>query len=376
MTHDPLARVTKTLKDAVSDAGDVSVMPAGRDATIAKLSAALAARARSRRRNKVLGMLAVAAGVVVVAGASAAFVTHRGQQASAPTANDRELARVREPASAVTAMRDGHAEPLGAGARVGEGTELRTPPGGEVHLDFDTGTGVSIAGATRVRLVEQNKKKRFALEAGSFSAHVAKLSPEERFVVATSDAEIEVRGTQFRVSIAEADPACGGGTPTRLEVSEGVVVVRHAGEQVSVSAGQRWPVCAAKTAASEPVPTTTAARVAVAPPSPPLSTSVAATTTAATPAASVSRLQQQNDLFDEGMKAKREGRTGAALATFERLLSTYPQGPLAENATVERMRLLGLADRARARVAAQDYLARYPHGFARAEAEALAATDR
>ena len=80
-----------------------------------------------------------------------------------------------------------------------------------------------------MRLVEQSQRKRFSLEAGSLFAKVAKLTADERFVVATPDAEVEVRGTAFRVTIVPADRACEDGSPTRLEVTEGVVVVRHAG---------------------------------------------------------------------------------------------------------------------------------------------------
>ena len=100
---------------------------------------------------------------------------------------------------------------------------------------------MTIGGSSRVRLVEQSQRKRFSLESGSFFAKVAKLTADERFVVATPDAEVEVRGTAFRVTIVPGDPTCAGGSPTRLEVSEGVVVVRHSGTEVRVAAGERWP---------------------------------------------------------------------------------------------------------------------------------------
>src|SRR4029079_10605942 len=125
----------------------------------------------------------------------------------------------------------------------------------EAHLDFDSGTRVTLGSAGRVRLVEQSQSKRFALEAGSFFAKVARLAVDERFVVATPDAEVEVRGTAFRVTIVPGNAACAGGTPTRLDCSEGVVVVRHAGAEVRVGAGERWPACdPASAQASSSVP--------------------------------------------------------------------------------------------------------------------------
>jgi hypothetical protein len=59
------------------------------------------------------------------------------------------------------------------------------------------------------------------------------------------------------------------------------------------------------------------------------------------------------------------------MTAFNRLLAKYPACPLAEGAAVERMRLLRTTAPNRAMVLAQQYLARYPTGFARAEAEAI-----
>jgi hypothetical protein len=62
-----------------------------------------------------------------------------------------------------------------------------------------------------------------------------------------------------------------------------------------------------------------------------------------------------------------------ALAALDRFVASYPVSPLAESAAVERMRILQGMSRGRSVVAARDYLARYPNGFAHAEAEAIAA---
>ena len=78
-------------------------------------------------------------------------------------------------------------------------------------------------------------------------------------------------------------------------------------------------------------------------------------------------------MFADAMAAKRRGDSGEALADFDRFLARYPSSPLAESATVERMRLLRSADSGRATAAARQYVGRYPNGFARAEAEAILA---
>jgi hypothetical protein len=367
MNSDPLDSITTRLREGIAGTGDVGAAPEGRDDAILRLRTALDRRAaRLRWRKRAAWTIAAAC----VAAGTFALAFRREM----PPANN--LGRVHA-ADGVAAVVDGQAVPLGAGSRVSEGTELRTPAGAAAELDYDTGTRVTIAGATRVRLIEQRASKRFAIEAGAFSAHVAKLGPSERFIVATPDAEVEVRGTVFRVTVVPPDPACGGGTPTRLEVTEGVVVLRREGVELSVAAGARWPQCAS----AEPPPsvdrrwsTSAAPPAATAPTVPvttraPLPTSSPRSSEVPPSPSPESSLAEQNDLFDTAMRGKRAGRTAEALARLERLRARYPAGPLAETAEVERMRLLTGAAKARA---ARDYLERWPRGFARAEAETLA----
>ena len=366
-TPDPMKAITEGLRDAIADPGDVDALPAGRDAAIARLAEALRARSRARRRERLRAPLLVAAALLLMSGGG--FAIHRSHRepsrgTTARTATD--LGRLAEPSGAVTALRDGHVEAVAQGERLGEGTELRTSGVSEASLDFESGTHVTVGGASRVRLVEQTARKRFALEAGSFSAKVAKLGAAERFVVTTPDAEVEVRGTAFRVSLVPGDASCEGGTPTRLEVTEGVVVVTHAGAQVRVAAGAHWPDCGASSAA-QPVN---------APPSLPARAQAVASARPLTRAAASSRLAEQNDLFDEAMRRKRAGDAAGAVNQLDRLLGTFPGGPLSEGASAERMRLLVASDPGRAPSAARSYLASYPQGFARAKAEAIVAGRR
>ena len=171
-----------------------------------------------------------------------------------------------------------------------------------------------------------------------------------------------MRGTAFRVEIVSTDPMCARGTPTRLEVFEGVVVVTHGGAQSRVAAGEHWPSCGVGAAASA---TSTSPREPRFAPTLPASKHEPS-----------SKLIEQNDLYEDALRLKRSGDAGGAVAKLDRLLAEYPDGPLAESAEVERMRVLATSNAPRATAAGRDYLRRHPHGFARSEAEAIAAENR
>jgi TolA-binding protein len=173
-----------------------------------------------------------------------------------------------------------------------------------------------------------------------------------------------VHGTSFRVSIVAAEPACGEGTLTRVDVYEGVVAVRYHAHEALVRAGERWPAGCGDTGASGASGASASASV--------VASSTARASAAATRPPTSSELAAQNDLFREAIAAKRHGDTAEALATLDRFVAKYPNAPLAESAAVERMKLLAEAgDRPRAEAAARDYLARYPSGSARTDADAL-----
>jgi ferric-dicitrate binding protein FerR (iron transport regulator) len=372
MTHDPLVDVTRLLSESVRDVGDVGTLPEARNEAIAKLEDALRAHARARRRRRLLGVTAVAAAVFGVIGGGLVATRHE-----ASVADSTDLGRLQQPAGDLTLERDGHPSALGAAGLVPEGTELRTPTSSEARLDFLSGTRLVIGGGTRVRLIEQSKRKRFALEAGSLSAKVAKLGRDERFVVTTSDSEIEVHGTEFRVSLVAPDPTCGGGTPTRLEVTEGVVAIRQSGKETLVAAGEVWPRCQAVGTAAplpqapEPARDSRPAAVhAGSSAQPPVAAHPAAASQAPVTAGSTP-LAEQNGLYGRAMQERHEGRLEAAVVSLDRLITTYPEGPLSESARLQRMRILATIDRGRAASAASDYLQRHPTGFGRAEAEVL-----
>ncbi len=248
--------------------------------------------------------------------------------------------------------------PLDEGRLLGAGSRVVTPANGRAMLSFSTGSTVLLREGTDMTVATEGAAQVLRLDAGSVELHVAKLTSTQRFLVDTPDSEVEVRGTRFSVSVVPPDPACGAGVRTRVAVSEGVVVVRHAGVEDRVALGEAWPAGCTRIG-----PSTAMAGVRSASNTP---------TPAALPAGST--LADQNDLFAAAAAANRRGDTRAPRWPRSiAFLATYPASPLVESALVERMRLLQSTSRGRSSAAAKEYLARYPNGFAHAEAEAIVA---
>jgi len=332
-------------------------VPDERERGVATIERAMQARSRRRGAYGALATLTAAAAVVLaVVGAS-----HLRDRAKTP------LVAINVSASgAGAALRAGdHAEPLAQGALLGAGQRIETPIDGGASLQLSTGTAMTLAGSTSFRVDSHGALERFSLQRGELSAHVAKLTAGQRFIVATPDAELEVRGTRFRVHVLEQAEACGQGSRTRLEVTEGIVEVRRSGVSALIKAGQQWPSDCASTTETAHNEHRTPAPVQL--PAP--------TNHEPRPAAPdrASGLAQQNDLFQEGVALRRQGDVSGALRAYQELIARYPKSPLAENALVERMRVLAKSHDARARDEARLYLSRYPRGFAASEAKQLSA---
>lgn len=331
---------------------------------VATIERALRARARRRRLVGVGTVLAAAAAVALVASQLPKWLRPvPGALASVsinvtPSGNGAALAKS-----------EGE-QPLTTRVELASGQRIDTPENGGAALQFSTGTSLSLAGQTSFRVDSQGATQRFSLQRGELVAHVAKLTNAQRFIVDTPDTEVEVRGTRFRLRVVEQPEACGAGTRTRLEVSEGAVEVRVASfGAISVKAGEVWPTdCKSAT----PAEVASAAQAAV-----PRAAAVAAkhavpaAASGASEAERSSALAPQNDLFAEGVARSRQGDTGGALRVYQELMSRFPSSPLAESAMVQRMRLL--AGTAGGRAEARRYLTRYPRGFALDEAKKLSA---
>ena len=325
-------------------------------------------RARASRRRWLGGSLAVAASVALafglrglssdpskvalatrydvhVEGAAAEIIRHAG--ASAPTTTSTDPAMLHT------------------------GDHARAPRG-SVAVLIATGTKLTLDPGADVAVAETGSTQIFALESGSLRADVAKLHGAERFLVRTDDTEVEVRGTSFRVERVDTPSPCMPELRTRVLVFEGVVVVRHAGIEARIAGGGVWPAAcdpsSVDRAERAPLPGPALAPTASAP-----RVSSGATSSVLPPAGSASQLAAANELFGKAEAARKSGDARGSVALFDRLLAEHPSSPLVEHATVERMRALDQVDPQRAVAAARDYLARFPRGFARSEAEAIVA---
>jgi hypothetical protein len=245
----------------------------------------------------------------------------------------------------------------------------------EARLELSTGTRLEMEPGADVKVAEQTARQVYLLSAGTVRAYVAKLSPDQRFLVRTPDAEVEVRGTAFGVRWTDASSCI---SRTRVTVTEGIVVVRARGVEQRVSAGQDWPAGCAGTDAVQPKvapsPVTEKTAPGIAAPIEPRFQGAgqpARTDTGKPPA--TSDLTAQNAMFAEIVAARKRGDLRGAIAACERLLSLHPSSTLAEDAFAQRMRSLTDLDDVRAREAAASYLTRYPNGFARDEARAILA---
>jgi hypothetical protein len=345
-------------------------LPADRRRLVAAIDEAL--RARSRRRAALRRGLSVGlAGAAVLA----LFVASRRLRPS-EIAGDRAV-----PGAALTVLEgtsaggrlvapDGATKPAIGGMAVGAGFRLVGPPEGPVGVGTPDGSQLTLEPRAELAFLELGATRRFSLRAGVVSVRVARLFASERFIVATADAEIEGRGSTFRVALVAPDPTCGDGSLTRVSVSEGNVSVRSNGHEVRVQPGEHWPqpCTAAATPDRRPSRLASAARrptpASAAPPAP--------ETTPRLPAAA-SSLAVENDLFAEAVRAKNAGRLAPAALAFGRLIDEHPKSPLVESAMVQRLRLLSTLDPAAAARLANEYLSRFPAGVARPEAERLAA---
>jgi FecR protein len=357
-------------------------LPRDRQRLVASVEHALHARARRTAVMRVAVGFGAAAAVALVAGVAA---WRHAPPASAAGSAGAPLTVLAAEVGAVTSN-----GPLRRGMIVTPGLRLVAPAIAEVQVGTASGTALTLEKGSEVTVSEASATQRFALRSGGIRAHVAHLLAGQRFIVDTGDAEVEVHGTTFRVAVVGSDPACGAGTHTRVSVSEGIVTVRSASGEARVPAGTEWPT-GCELAAAEPRRAMRPARHIEPRMAPsgavetdvPASAALASSGALRTPAAPEtvtpalrpterpSQLGAQNDLFAAAVRARQEGRTDDAIATYTRLIEGYPQGPLVESAMAQRMKVLAGVDPMKAASAAAAYLARFPAGFARADAERI-----
>jgi ferric-dicitrate binding protein FerR (iron transport regulator) len=326
-----------------------------------------AMRAKARRRLIVRSI--VAAGTLAAALALYVNLGHRASPLGGSTQATSTITGEELSGDVVTVHGKGAEVPFEVGGSVGVGDRVLTRSGSKAQLRLPTGTKLLVEEKTDLGVVEQGPTHVFALAVGALRADVAKLRDGERFIVRTSDAEVEVRGTAFRLARVAGGGACSGATTTRLSVFEGVVVVRFGERENRVAAGEEWNAECAGPGRAE-------TRAREAPSSPETKAPSGPSDRASNAGAAPRGLQPINDLFAAAMDAKRRGDKQRALAALQRLEVQYPSSHLAESATVERMKILVTVDPTAAAVAARAYLDRYADGFARDLAESIVAKGR
>jgi hypothetical protein len=302
------------------------------DSAISLLGKAIVRGAARRRRRRVAALTGTATAILGVA-LTIAWGPWRARPPVLPVQGALVVSRPRLVAAAgglaTLTTPGGQVQPLSSGHEwlVGERLRSDTLP---FVLSAADGTTIALQPRSDLSLLRADAQRWLRLASGDVSVHVAKLGADERFVIVTPDAEVEVRGTRFHVAIAPPDGACGG-TATRVVVDEGVVVVRASGHTTRLAAGARWPSgCAAESpAAAAPPPSAGAAKRLSKGTSPSLRDEASAPSTLAT----------ENDLFGAALKAERAGDLRAAAQLLEVLIARFPGSPLKESAEKARARL-------------------------------------
>lgn len=176
---------------------------------------------------------------------------------------------------------------------------------------------------------------------GTIAVHVEHLGANQRFVLQLPDGDLEVRGTRFTIAVRD-------GVTEKLDVDEGVVLLRIAGTEHVYQAGEHWSMPAI---ANAPAPTTSVARP---------TTSVLANNPL--PRAS----------FEDAVAAFDVGDYGRADTLLERFVAAHPDDARSEDAAFMRVVAhVRTGDKSGASRLARAYLARWPNGLRAVEARAV-----
>jgi hypothetical protein len=268
--------------------------------------------------------------------------------------------------------------------RLEHGQSVVAGQGRSTVVEFGSGTKITLRDQGELVYREDTAVQRFGLVRGAAHLVVAKLTGRQRFVVDTEDAEVEVRGTVFDVAVKSGPAECR--RRTAVTVSEGSVEVRSRGKTIALHAGDTWEGECSTTdkaradanRAPAPAPVRPANKAPVTAAVPADSDGVVSVAEAPAPApakddVAESSLTEQNDLYAAATVARKQGDSSRALGFYDRLLERFPRGPLAESASLERIRLLKRVSPVRAQEEARRHLSRYPSGYASAELKALLA---
>ncbi len=180
-------------------------------------------------RRAVWGLLAIAAGIIVVLGVLIPRMKDESSDHSGI------LARANDMEGNATVVRGDKNVPVSTSGGLMPGDSIRVKEGETLSFIYvDEETKVSLEGGTRLRIPSQDRGKRLNLESGRLTASVAKQPAGKPFVVDTPQAEITVVGTRFTTSVFSWKVLM------RLEVTEGLVrlLSKGDGKVLDVGAGE------------------------------------------------------------------------------------------------------------------------------------------
>ncbi|QSQ23167.1 FecR domain-containing protein [Pyxidicoccus parkwayensis] len=311
----------------------------------AAVSAAQAAQARQRRWR-----LAAVAAVLLVLVPLGGLLALRASRAPGPP-------RLLSVSGNVFVVRAGQARPAETGTRLSLADEVGTLDGAGARLEIPGTSTVDLAPSTRLSLVSQGVR----LTAGEVYVYVSPLGSQRSFQVETPHATAVVHGTSFLVSVKPM----GDSTRSTVAVREGLVVVHWHGGEVMLGPGQSWTSAEEPTApASTPPPTEEPAAPAPKPPpieeptpTPPPRAPPGGRPASKSPphgrppppppppdsereASAISQLALQNQLYQQGLAARRRGDEAEAVRFFSELLERFPDSALADEARQQRTQAL------------------------------------
>lgn len=340
-----------------------------RERVVRMLGASLEAQAVRERRRVRTWLWASAAAAILVAGLAGAW-TLRSEPAAVAKATAGETRTV---LGQVSVRRAGAAAPLQTGDVLVGGEVVSTGARSGVEIAIASGHA-DLGGLSELELVPPTAtERRLRLGTGSVDVDLPrKLEAGKHLIVETPDAEVLVVGTAFTVEVGGE----AGVRATHVSVRRGTVWIMQGGKQRAVlSAGDDWrsPIATAVAgtattgAQAEPAPAPEGRAGVTRRPS-----VAARPATGARPVDS-GTLAEENRIFQAALAARNAGDNAGAADTFASLLSRYPRSVLREQALAGEFRALDRAGRSSAAtVAARRYLASYPAGFARADAERVA----
>ncbi len=291
------------------------------------------------RASRRFWTFAAAAGIALAASATGLHAW-LGDEPTTVAVDDDSASLRRVVGKVIATSTDGSNAIVGEDARIAPGTEVSTAGQASASLDADRAR-VDLSSATTLRLAQLDPATQvFDLEVGRVDVSVPKVPGEPRIIrVRTSDTIVTVHGTVFSVEVNQVDDK----PITTVGVTRGLVSVKHAGVEVMLRPGDTWnsavgmnpaqtveanPDATEQTDAADKDEGASAAADDVAP------KVVVRASRPKAPAVS-SDLAEQNRLFSQALRARDGGDDKRAVATLERLLSSYPNSPLRTTAQTE-----------------------------------------